>query len=599
MQITLKDIEEMFKVPTDEGEDKRVTLEEAVKENLKPKMLFNLGAAANFPYGFVYEITRQFWGSDARFKACSLGASSNLLIPLASTIFNEPKRMIEEITCTYAGDIFPAPAPSNILLPLYKEGKIKMNNYSLLSMILRFYAGAQNMPFISVNTITDTSIISDNPEDILQIDNPFKKDEKVTILKPLNPDIGFVHGIWADKSGNTLLMPPYTGYMWEVLASKKIIVSVEKIVPTETIRKYNYLAKIPGHRVHAVVEVPFGAHPAANRGIAGVENGYAEDYEWIVNWRKATKSDDGNFTELKEWIDKWVLKVNHQQYLELIGPQKLDFLKNIKSHPDYWKHEVENILKQNRIDFAAPANPSEIMAIVMANIGCERIKKNGYKTILAGQGISNLAAWLCHRKLLHEGYHVELMAEVGFYGYYPRPGSPFIFEFSSFPTCKSLCGVFETLGYNIQGYMSNNIGFLGAGQVDKYGNINSTKAGNFYIVGSGGAADVCGCSKETLVCINHQSLRLLEKVPYITGSGKNINTVITDMGLLEKIDGELTLTKVVKEEGKDLEKLIKKIKRNTSWDLKIADSIAYIEQPSLEDLKVLRLYDINQNFIRK
>ena len=59
--------------------------EEAVKENLKSEDFFHLGAAANLPYGFAYEITKQFWGANSRFKASCLGASSNLMIPLSST----------------------------------------------------------------------------------------------------------------------------------------------------------------------------------------------------------------------------------------------------------------------------------------------------------------------------------------------------------------------------------------------------------------------------------------------------------------------------------------------------------------------------------
>ncbi|MBD3353116.1 MAG: hypothetical protein GF364_16665, partial [Candidatus Lokiarchaeota archaeon] len=564
MKPTFEEIEELFKVPADEGYDKTTSLKDAVKKYLKPGMYYHLGAAANLPYGFAYEITRQFWGTDARFKVSCLGASSNIMMALSSTIFNEPNRIIDEIITTYAGDIYPAPAPNKIMMHVFQEGKVKIQNYSLLSMILRFFAGAQNLPLIPVRTITDTSIKTENENSVLQIDNPFDPTQKVTVLKPLNPDVAFMHGIWADKHGNTLLMPPYTGYMWGVLASKKIIVSAEKIVPTETIRKYNYLARIPGHRVSAVVELPFGAHPSANRGIAGVDYGYGEDYDFIVKWRESNRSSDRSFTELKEWLDYWVLGINHEEYLKKIGQEKLDFLKNQKSHPDFWKTEIKDALKGNKIKFETPPTSTEIMASVMANIGAERIKKNGYKTILAGQGISNLAAWLCHKKLLAEDYPVELMAEVGFYGYYPRPSSPFIFEFTSFPTCKSLCGVFETLGYSIQGFMSNNIGFLGAGQIDKHGNINSTKAGNYYLVGSGGAGDVCGCSKETLVCINHQSLRVLKEVPYITGSGKNVKTVITNLGVLEKLDGELALKQVVRQKkDKPLNRHIRKIKRNT------------------------------------
>ena len=598
MKYDFEQIQHLFELPDEEGRDKTTALGDAITEFTEPNQYIHFGAAANLPYGFVYELTRQYWGKNPEFTLSCLGASSNIIIPLSSTLFHNDKRVVKRIITTYAGDIYPAPSPSKIMQKIYKEGKITVDNYSLLSMVLRFFAGALNLPFIPIETIKNTSIEAENPGAVKRIQNPFYENKQELVLKPLNPDIAYMHGIWADKYGNTILMPPYTGYMWGVLAASKIIISVEKIVPTEVIRKYNHLVRIPGHRVSAVVQIPFGAHPSANRGIAGVDYGYAEDYDFIVKWQKASRYNDQNYSKLKEWLDEWVLKVDESSYLDKLGEERLKFLEN-KAKPDFWKTRIKDALNESKIDFSAPSKSTERMTALMAEVGAQRIKENGYETILAGQGLSNLAAWLCHKKLLKQGINVELMAEVGFYGYYPRPGSPFIFEFANFPTCKSLGGVFNTLVYNIQGFRSRNIGFLGAGQVDRTGNINSTKAGKYYLVGSGGAADVCGCSKEVIVCLKHSALRLLKRVPYITGVGSNINTVITDMGVLEKSNGGLVLTHVFKtQDQKPIEKIIKKISRSTGWKLESAENIKIVGHPDPEDLAILRLYDINKNFLR-
>ncbi|MBW1888546.1 MAG: hypothetical protein JRI52_09395 [Deltaproteobacteria bacterium] len=77
------------------------------------------------------------------------------------------------------------------------------------------------------------------------------------------------------------------------------------------------------------------------------------------------------------------------------------------------------------------------------------------------------------------------------------------------------------------------MGILGAVQVDRFGNLNTTKIpdASLFLMGSGGANDVASGARELLLCVNQDKGRYLEQVPYITSPGKNVRTVVSNMGV--------------------------------------------------------------------
>ena len=128
-----------------------------------------------------------------------------------------------------------------------------------------------------------------------------------------------------DKEGNTIVFNPSVEgvALWGAYASKNgVIVTVEKIVDSNFIRRHSYLVKIPGYLVRAVVELPFGAHPSALYVPESFGGGYAEDYDFIVEFREAARREE----TLEKWIDEWVLGVNHEKYLEKLGFERLLYL---------------------------------------------------------------------------------------------------------------------------------------------------------------------------------------------------------------------------------------------------------------------------------
>jgi len=151
------------------------------------------------------------------------------------------------------------------------------------------------------------------------------------------------------------------------------------------------------------------------------------------------------------------------------------------------------------------------------------------------------------------------------------------------------------LGVFVGGSSNQCLGVLAGGQIDKYGNVNSTKIpGSTYLVGSGGANDIANGNRETVVVISAGKQRLVEKVPYITFSGKKVTTLVTDVGVFEKTAGKETfmLTTYIPSRPEQTEKeAIAQIREKVGWELEVSPNLRKAEPVSKDDLTLLRLFD--------
>ena len=221
--------------------------------------------------------------------------------------------------------------------------------------------------------------------------------------------------------------------------------------------------------------------------------------------------------------------------------------------------------------------------------------------MLAGIGLPNLAAWLAAYRLKEQGLLIDLIAEIGMYGYLPRTSDPTVFSFHNFHTCKMLTNIETVLGYMVGGSNTQSLGVLGAGQLDPYGNANSTKiTDDFFLVGSGGANDIASTNQETVVVMNAGKERLVKNISYITYPGHYVRTVITDVGVFEKVDGRDTflLTAYMPYEPKENEAMcIERVKENTEWNLEVAPHLKRMDFPDKDSINLLRLFDPRGYFI--
>jgi glutaconate CoA-transferase subunit B len=151
-----------------------------------------------------------------------------------------------------------------------------------------------------------------------------------------------------------------------------------------------------------------------------------------------------------------------------------------------------------------------------------------------------------------------------------------------------------------------NLGFIGAGQIDRFGNVNDTAIGDYYDPvhrwpGSGGANDVMSFCDRTCVILNQSKRRFPERVDFVTcpgyfdgkpGRREEVGmrpgtgpvAVVSDLGCYEFEDGEMVLKSVHTACGVTLDK----VKEETGWDLKISPDLKDTPVPTEEELKIVR-----------
>ncbi len=576
-------------IPPVEGPDKTATLEEAVRRHVRPGQTLWLGAAHGRPGALVRELVRQWWGRRPGWTVGTTGFGS----PATALVVGG---LVERLVTTFIGEGYPYPAPQPLVGRAVLEGRLRVQNWSMLTLPLRLLAGAMGLPFLPTRSLLGSSMEEDNARDgdLVVADDPLGSGERVALVRALRPDLALFHAWAADRAGNVLAAAPLNENFYAAMAARGgAIVSVEKIVPTEVIRRHAALVRLPSPYVAAVVEAPLGAHPGGMYGLGLPElESYAEDLEFILELRQAFRKEE----TARAWIEEWMRSVPDQAaYLARLGYRRIMEVKG-RAHTDAWVSELEMLAGGLGPDDRV--TDAERMVVAAARVLADRTRAHGYRTFLAGVGASNLAAWLAAYELDAAGHAVDVMAETGMVGYPPRPAEPFVFSFRNFPSAKMLTDILHVMGIFMGGAENRCLGSLAAGQIDKHGNINSTVIpGRLYITGSGGANDVCSAAREVVVTLTQSSGRFVDKVPYITAPGRRVSAVVSDLGLYEKGEehGELVLTAVPA--GRPEAEAVAAARAACGWDLRVAPTVRRLEAPGLEALRLVRLFDPRRYFL--
>jgi glutaconate CoA-transferase subunit B len=155
-------------------------------------------------------------------------------------------------------------------------------------------------------------------------------------------------------------------------------------------------------------------------------------------------------------------------------------------------------------------------------------------------------------------------------------------------TADAVVSVPELFAYWLQGGRID-VGFLGAAQIDRFGNLNSTVIGTYdepkvRLPGGGGAPEIAISAREVYVMLRQDRRTFVEELDFRTSSGERVAVVVTDLGILEPRGEarELTLTHV--HPGVDVDRA----REATGWELRVADDVDVTEPPTDEELEALR-----------
>jgi glutaconate CoA-transferase, subunit B len=170
-------------------------------------------------------------------------------------------------------------------------------------------------------------------------------------------------------------------------------------------------------------------------------------------------------------------------------------------------------------------------------------------------------------------------------------------------TADAVVGVPEIFNYWLQAGRID-VGFLGAAQVDRFANLNTTVIGTYAeptarLPGAGGAPEIAASSREVIVVVRQSRRTFVEHVDFVTsvgyGAGRDgraalglrgggPSLVVTDIGLLrpDPATCELTLTHV------HPRRTAEEARCATGWELKVVDRFATTEPPTDAELAALR-----------
>ena len=153
-------------------------------------------------------------------------------------------------------------------------------------------------------------------------------------------------------------------------------------------------------------------------------------------------------------------------------------------------------------------------------------------------------------------------------------------------TADAVVSVPEMFAYWLQGGRID-VGFLGAAQIDRHGNLNSTVIGPYTtpkvrLPGGGGAPEIAAGVKDVFVLLRQTLRTFVDRLDFTTSVGDRVRAVVTDLGILEPVDGELTLVRV--HPGVTLEE----VRASTGWPLRVADDLSETEPPTAAELTALR-----------
>jgi len=203
---------------------------------------------------------------------------------------------------------------SKVMRHYVESGKVRYDEWSHMAMGMRFRAGAMGVPFMPIRSMLGSDVQKQRPEAI-EIDCPFTG-EKLLLVPALNPDVALIHVQRCDAYGNAQIDGLQFMDIDLAMAANKVILTTERIVSNDQIRRAPDQTKIPFFAVDAVVELPFGCAPHECYGVYEPMLRHMEYYVALVNGDPVKG--------MQQYMDRFVHgPKSWSEFLGLIGIEEL------------------------------------------------------------------------------------------------------------------------------------------------------------------------------------------------------------------------------------------------------------------------------------
>ena len=207
----------------------------------------------------------------------------------------------------------------------------------------------------------------------------------------------------------------------------------------------------------------------------------------------------------------------------------------------------------------------------------------GQRVCFVGVGLPNIAVNLAKRTVSPD---LELVYEAGVFGARPQRLPLSIGDPTIVTGATSVTSMFELFGFYLQGGLID-VGFLGAAQIDRHANINTTVIGDYSrpktrLPGSGGACEIAQNAKSIFVIVRQSPRSFVEKLDFVTSVGSRVRVVVTDLGIFHLVDGALQLDSL--HPGVTLEQA----RASMGWEPRLGPFLAETPAPSDDELRMIR-----------
>jgi len=284
---------------------KLVSVKDAVAEHIRDgDTVFVGGFGQCIPFAFGHEIVRQ---RRRNLTLCRSGADIffDLLIGAGC---------VSRVIVGYLGN--PGVGLAHAFRRAVERGEVAVEDWTNFAMAIRLHAGALGVPFLPTATLLPGDLA--DRIDARPVTCPFTG-EVLSAVPALIPDVAIIHAHCADADGNIQLFGLEGDIVDGANASRRVICSVEEIVPGELVRSRPDRTILAGFRVNAVSLVPWGAYPSYVDGV------YDRDDEAYEAWDRISRTPEA----LAKWLEAEIFGAgDFAAYLDRIDPERLGRLRD-------------------------------------------------------------------------------------------------------------------------------------------------------------------------------------------------------------------------------------------------------------------------------
>jgi len=248
------------------------------------------------------------------------------------------------------------------------------------------------------------------------------------------------------------------------------------------------------------------------------------------------------------------------------------------------------------------ARPEEFTTSELMAVCGSRQIKNG-DVVFIGTGLPLIAAMLAKKT---HAPRAKIVYEAGFIDSNAKDIALSIADSRLGYRASAAIGLIETLGLMLQGGHVD-VGFVGAAQIDEYGNINTTYIGTFEnptvrLPGSGGGNDIISSAKRFVVIMMHEKRKMVKKLDYLTSPGFLDGPGAREKAGLMGGGPSLVVTNLCQMDfDPDTKRIrlatvhpgvsVQQVLENSGFDLIVPENVQTTELPTPEELTLLRGID--------